>query len=140
MPSPQFSMWLLTVPVADFVSTDALPNNVKYIKGQQEVGAGTGYQHWQLFVSTTRMTLVALKRIFPTAHIEPLALSLPKPTSLRRILGWKALNLKSESSLSSVIRKPIGTLCAPMLRKALLNPFLMMFSYGMTPLSYILMM
>jgi len=71
MPSPQFSMWLLTVPVADFVSTDALPNNVKYIKGQQEVGAGTGYQHWQLFVSTTRMTLVALKRIFPTAHIEP---------------------------------------------------------------------
>jgi len=35
MPSPQFSMWLLTVPVADFVSTDALPNNVKYIKGQK---------------------------------------------------------------------------------------------------------
>lgn len=71
MRAPQFRYWLLTVPVADFDSTHELPRHVTYIKGQQEVGANTTYEHWQLLVYSKKMCLQSLKSIFPTAHIEP---------------------------------------------------------------------
>jgi hypothetical protein len=61
---------MLTCPVAD-LSIETLPVGVKYMKGQQEIGHGTGYHHWQVVFHTKPLTLVAVKRIFPTAHLLP---------------------------------------------------------------------
>lgn len=48
MPCPQASYYILTIPYENF--TPFLPPNVKYIKGQLEQGANTGYLHWQLII------------------------------------------------------------------------------------------
>lgn len=48
MPAVQARYWLLTIPYEDF--TPYLPPNTDYIKGQLEMGMGTGYLHWQLVV------------------------------------------------------------------------------------------
>lgn len=46
--SPQAKIWLLTIPKENF--TPHLPESAVYIRGQAEVGAETGYQHWQVLV------------------------------------------------------------------------------------------
>jgi len=63
--------WLLTIPGHAF--TPYLPPGVAYIKGQREVGAGTEYAHWQLFVILSRQSrLSAIKKLFgDSCHAEP---------------------------------------------------------------------
>lgn len=65
--------WILTIPDVDFIFPSPLPTNVVYAKGQQEIGNGTGYRHWQIVVAfAQQVRLPAVKRIFgDTAHCEP---------------------------------------------------------------------
>lgn len=76
MPTPQARYWLLTVPVYDPNEsptwTKSLPDGVKYIRGQQEVGSSTGYRHWQLLVASTKpVSMSKVKEWFgSTAHCE----------------------------------------------------------------------
>lgn len=52
MPSrlPKKTYWCAVVPFADWSPPAELSGGIVYIKGQQEVGANTGYHHWQLYV------------------------------------------------------------------------------------------
>lgn len=53
--------WLLTIPAADWNPPEELPEGIKYLKGQREIGATTGYNHWQvlvLFEDKKRVTAV----------------------------------------------------------------------------------
>lgn len=70
MPAPQGRYFLLTIPFHHF--TPYLPNGISYIKGQLEVGAGTGYQHWQLIcVYPKKVTCTAVKNLFgQECHVE----------------------------------------------------------------------
>lgn len=70
MPSPQYRYWLLTIPENDWSPSDVLQKEVKYCKGQLEVGNETGYRHWQVVYHTQVMTYTRLKKILPSsAHI-----------------------------------------------------------------------
>jgi len=73
MPSitSQARYWLLTIPHASFLPY--LPADVSYIKGQLELGAETGYLHWQVLVVFKRkFRLGGLKTVFGTnIHAEP---------------------------------------------------------------------
>lgn len=62
--------WLLTIPQHEFLPY--LPPTVKYLKGQLEVGADTGYVHWQLLAAFKRTTrLAGVKKVFgDSAHAE----------------------------------------------------------------------
>jgi len=61
----QARYWLLTIPKNSWNKPNELPNNVAYIKGQEETGANTGYEHWQLLAVFTRaVRLAAVKGIF----------------------------------------------------------------------------
>lgn len=61
-----------------------LPTGISYIRGQLELGAQTGFAHWQLMVVTERKQRPSfLKRIWPSAHIE-----LSRSTALRDYV-WK---------------------------------------------------
>lgn len=64
--------WMGTIPHADFNSSMPLPGGVAYIKGQQEIGTETGFNHWQLLVVLSKpQRLSWLKNKFgPTAHWE----------------------------------------------------------------------
>jgi len=44
----QGRIWLLTIPRDDWNIPTQLPESVAYIKGQRELGAATGYEHWQV--------------------------------------------------------------------------------------------
>lgn len=55
---------MLTIPFADWTVPASLHPNIAYIKGQQEIGADTGYHHWQL--------LVVFKRAFRTRAVQEL--------------------------------------------------------------------
>nr|USZ80622.1 replication-associated protein [Sichuan tick-associated circovirus 5] len=70
MPCPQARYYILTIPYENF--TPFLPPNVKYIKGQLEQGANTGYLHWQLIIHfSQKKTLQYVKLIFgDTIHAE----------------------------------------------------------------------
>lgn len=71
----QARYWLLTIPVADWSPPDEedLPNDIAFIKGQREIGEGTGYEHWQLLVVfSKKLRLRSCKERFcETAHCEP---------------------------------------------------------------------
>jgi len=61
---------MLTVPMHEW-HPDELPDRIAYIKGQGEIGATTGYRHWQLLVVSEKpMRLSMLSRIFPHSHCE----------------------------------------------------------------------
>lgn len=46
--SPQGIFWLCTLPSQDAPKKfPYLPDNVAWIKGQEEIGEGTGFRHWQ---------------------------------------------------------------------------------------------
>ncbi len=47
----QAKYWLLTIPFADWSTPESLPPEIAWLRGQQEIGEGTGYHHWQLFVA-----------------------------------------------------------------------------------------
>lgn len=73
MPSTtaQARYWLLTIPHAYF--TPYCPPTIAYVKGQLELGGGTGYLHWQLLVVAKRkLRLGGIKSIFGNeVHAEP---------------------------------------------------------------------
>lgn len=62
--------WLLTIPHHDY--TPYLHQNVSYLRGQVESGAGTGYLHWQLLAAfNKKVRLAGVKAIFgDTCHAE----------------------------------------------------------------------
>ena len=62
--------WLLTIPHADF--TPYQPPNVQYLRGQLELGSGTGFLHWQLLVAfKQKCRLASVKKTFGnSAHCE----------------------------------------------------------------------
>jgi len=65
--------WLLTIPIDSWTAPSVLPRGVVWLRGQQEVGEGTGYAHWQIFASFDKKTrLAGVKAVFaPNAHCEP---------------------------------------------------------------------
>lgn len=62
--------WLLTIPHHDFLPY--LPSNCQFIKGQAEIGNGTGYAHWQILVALkTKGSCRQVKDIFgDSCHAE----------------------------------------------------------------------
>lgn len=63
--------WMLTIPRGDW--TPHLPEACAYVKGQAEIGEGTSYEHWQVYVVTKKkLRLRGIKSIFGrSAHCEP---------------------------------------------------------------------
>lgn len=75
MPKPvylQGRYWICTIPFDDYPAPQVLPEGVQWIKGQAEIGEGTGFKHWQLCVSfSKKVRLSALKAVFGvTCHAE----------------------------------------------------------------------
>lgn len=64
-----YRWWILTIPVDKWDAE--LPDGVKYIKGQQEIGEG-GYHHWQVVCYLERKSrMSAVKKLFCNeAHCE----------------------------------------------------------------------
>lgn len=55
--------WLLTIPAADW--SPCLPPGVSWIRGQREVGASTGYEHWQVVVAfAKKRSLSGVREVF----------------------------------------------------------------------------
>lgn len=69
---PQGRYWLLTIPADMFTVYENLPDALQYLRGQREVGNGTGYEHWQLLaVFKKKVRLSGVKRLFGgSAHCE----------------------------------------------------------------------
>jgi len=67
---PQGIFWMLTI--ADpWTPPTELPAGVAWICGQQEIGEGTGYVHWQIVVAfTTKKRCAGVKGIFGNHHCE----------------------------------------------------------------------
>lgn len=70
MPAQKARYWLLTIPLNSGYEPE-LKNNLIYLKGQKEIGAG-GYEHWQLLaVFDKQVTMMQAKLHFcVTAHLE----------------------------------------------------------------------
>lgn len=72
MPALQYRYWILTIRKDLFDPKATLHKDIQYIKGQQEKGNNTGYEHWQLIVhSKKKMTTYGMSKIFPQCNIEP---------------------------------------------------------------------
>jgi len=64
----QGNIWILTIPHHEF--TPYLPDSIRYLKGQLELGAG-GFLHWQVICYFKRSTrLAAVRNIFGPFHAE----------------------------------------------------------------------
>lgn len=65
--------WLLTIPVNDYTKPTELSQPLVWLRGQQERGNNTDYEHWQLFAAYNRQVrLGQLKKDFGrTVHAEP---------------------------------------------------------------------
>lgn len=65
--------WLLTIPEQDFIHPSPLPECLAFVKGQLEVGADTGYRHYQVLACYSRQVRLAfVKRTFgQSCHAEP---------------------------------------------------------------------
>lgn len=134
-------MWLLTIPVDSFDSGAPLNPKVHYIKGQKEIGSNTDFVHWQLLVHSKRMTLSALKVIFPRAHIEPSRSSAAeayvwkeetrvegtqfelgaKPFKRNSKTDWAAVRVAAESGNLSVVPDDVFIRCYSNLRRIQLD-------------------
>lgn len=69
MPAPQGRYWLLTIPENEF--TPHLPDTVSYIRGQLEIGATTGYRHWQILACfDKKCSLRPVTLLFGPFHAE----------------------------------------------------------------------
>lgn len=67
----QGKFWLLTLRKEDMDLPTALPNGIKWMKGQLERGAENGFLHWQFVVCFhTKVRASVVKLLYPTAHIE----------------------------------------------------------------------
>lgn len=68
--STKAKYWILTIPQHE-LSPVYSPEIFAYFIGQLESGTQEGYLHWQCFgITKTQTRLSAIKRFFPTAHIE----------------------------------------------------------------------
>lgn len=67
----QAKYWLLTIPYQDYLPWK--PDGVGYVRGQMEVGAETGFRHWQLLVIfNKKVRLGKVKSLFgDSCHAEP---------------------------------------------------------------------
>lgn len=68
----QARYWLLTIPENDWQPNE-LPSECVYIRGQKEIGADTGYRHWQILSIFKRsVRLAKVKAVFgQRCHAEP---------------------------------------------------------------------
>jgi len=63
--------WLGTLPEETFAPVGPLLPGVQYIRGQLEIGEGTGYRHWQiLLVLCSKQRLSYVRERFPGGHWE----------------------------------------------------------------------
>lgn len=64
--------WLLTLPASSWEPPREVPDSVAYLRGQREVGEGTGYEHWQvLAVFSNKVSLSVVRRVFgKSVHAE----------------------------------------------------------------------
>lgn len=71
--SQQARYWLLTIPKDAYQLPTELPQQLTWIRGQQERGGDTGYEHWEVVATFKRaVRLAAVKSLFgPTCHAEP---------------------------------------------------------------------
>lgn len=72
MPVATSKFWFLTTPKAlpNFPPTNALPTNVTYWKGQQEIGAN-GLEHYQhCLVYSSKVSSAVIRRLFVGSHVE----------------------------------------------------------------------
>lgn len=71
--SEQARYWLLTIKKNDWRKFEVLPSNIVYLRGQEEIGANTGFHHWQLLAVFKRaVRLAAVKAVFGNScHAEP---------------------------------------------------------------------
>ncbi len=72
MPAIKARYWLLTIPAASHWMPGPPNDELTWIKGQREIGAG-GYQHWQVACAFKRqLTLTQAKAYFTNdTHLEP---------------------------------------------------------------------
>ena len=71
MPCLQGRYWLLTIRKESWDVPATIHEELGYVKGQVEIGAG-GFVHWQILaLSKKKMSLFRIKAIFsPDAHAE----------------------------------------------------------------------
>lgn len=70
--SIQARYWMLTIPETEYSVDQGLPTSAAYFAGQQEIGATTGYAHWQAVIYfRDKVSLGTLRALFPRAHAEP---------------------------------------------------------------------
>lgn len=64
--------WLLTIPRSDYQSPGSLPDSLQWIKGQQERGGTTGFEHWQICCAfRSKQSLAGVKKLFGSScHAE----------------------------------------------------------------------
>lgn len=56
--------WILTIPGDLYAMPNVLPQGIRWIRGQRELGAG-GYDHWQIFVAfATKKSLRQVVEMF----------------------------------------------------------------------------
>lgn len=69
----QARYWIATIPAASWSPPTELPKDCSHLKGQKEVGSGTGYEHWQIVIGFRRgMRCNDLRRMFSDqGHYEP---------------------------------------------------------------------
>lgn len=72
-PQVKARYWLLTIPINGYTRPNELPRNCVWLRGQQERGNNTEYEHWQLFAAfKSQVRLAAVKSIFgQQCHAEP---------------------------------------------------------------------
>lgn len=63
--------YLLTIPLTFEFDPSTLPEGVVWMKGQQEIGEETGYEHWQVMVCfKKKLRPGGVRKIFPNCHNE----------------------------------------------------------------------
>ena len=64
--------WMITIPVDKWNVPQQLPDGIRYLRGQQEIGEETGYHHWQLIcIMKTKQRLNHVKSKFcPEANLR----------------------------------------------------------------------
>lgn len=66
MPQEVARYWIGTIPIESWIFPSPLPDNIAYVKGQEETGTESGYHHIQvLVVFKTGVRLSAVRRVFP---------------------------------------------------------------------------
>lgn len=117
MPCQQFRYWILTIPADEFLLPSPLPDYITYCAGQREVGANTGYEHYQVVVYfAKKTTLSRLKQVLTSngRYSEEEYMQSPLAQKRPKIMSSKMTQLSQEHDLtwdhypSSEIERQIG--------------------------------